>query len=183
MMNKTWDGPSHLSCLFSCAALSRSWIFLVICSVFRMTSSVLGRLGSDSHSWSSSSGMELLSPIQPLLRRRHLRTNLLWQDISGWVILLRLLDASLMTSLVHLLYIHLAKREQLTQIKYLQSAKKGLSCRQFDLMVAGFDKGVISRTPSHPSRIRWPCCHSHRRKRYYACQTWRPIKRWKDAAT
>lgn len=40
-------------------------MFLVICSVLRMTSSVLGSAGSQSAS--SSSGMELASPSQPLL--------------------------------------------------------------------------------------------------------------------
>ncbi|KAG7281448.1 hypothetical protein CRUP_029897 [Coryphaenoides rupestris] len=38
----------YLSCFPSCAALSSSWMFLVTCSVFRMTSSVHGRAGSGS---------------------------------------------------------------------------------------------------------------------------------------
>lgn len=62
-----FSSDSNLSCLFSWAARSSSWIFLVICSVLRMTSSVLGSVGSDSVSRSSSSGMELPSPSQPLL--------------------------------------------------------------------------------------------------------------------
>lgn len=64
---KIFSSDPDLSCLFSWAARSSSWIFLVICSVLRMTSSVLGSVGSDSISRSSSSGMELPSPSQPLL--------------------------------------------------------------------------------------------------------------------
>ena len=61
-----FSSDSDLSCLFSWAALSSSWIFLVICSVLRMTSSVLGSVGSASIITSSSSGMELPSPSQLL---------------------------------------------------------------------------------------------------------------------
>lgn len=68
---------SDLSCLFSWAARSSSWIFLVICSVLRITSSVLGSVGSESISKSSSSGIELPSPSQPLLLSLPLRQNLL----------------------------------------------------------------------------------------------------------
>lgn len=67
---------ADLSCLFSWAARSSSWMFLVICSVLRMTSSVLGSAGSDSISRSSSSGMELPSPSQPLLLSLPLRHKL-----------------------------------------------------------------------------------------------------------
>lgn len=65
----------YLSCLFSCAARSSSWIFLVICSVFRITSSVLGKL--ELGAVSVSSGMDpspcqttlLCLPFLPDLRR------------------------------------------------------------------------------------------------------------------
>lgn len=77
---KDFSSHSDLSCLFSWAARSNSWIFLVICSVLRMTSSVLGSVGSESISKSSSSGIELPSPSQPLLLSLPLLQNLL----SGW---------------------------------------------------------------------------------------------------
>lgn len=54
----------YLSCLFSCAARSSSWMFLVICSVFRITSSVLGKL--ELGAASVSSGMDP-SPCQMML--------------------------------------------------------------------------------------------------------------------
>ncbi|KAG7244050.1 hypothetical protein INR49_006211 [Caranx melampygus] len=74
-------------------ARSSSWIFLVICSVLRMTSSVLGSVGSDSISTSSSSGMELPSPSQPLLLSLPLLLKLQGEDdavegrclVEGWL--------------------------------------------------------------------------------------------------
>lgn len=67
--------PAHLSCLFSCAARRSSWMFLVICSVFRMTSSVLGRLALG---WES-----LLSGVGPAPCQRALRCWLFREDLPG----------------------------------------------------------------------------------------------------
>lgn len=50
--------PLYLSCLFSWAARRSSCMFLVICSVFRMTSSVLGRRGLGAPWGSAVSGTE-----------------------------------------------------------------------------------------------------------------------------
>lgn len=60
---------SHLSCLNSCAALSNSWMFLVTCSVFRMTSSVQGSVGSGSPTSPASSTSARLSSslLRPML--------------------------------------------------------------------------------------------------------------------
>lgn len=58
--------PPYLSCLFSWAALKSSCMFLVICSVFRMTSSVLGRTGLGAVWASAVSGTEP-SPCHTIL--------------------------------------------------------------------------------------------------------------------
>ena len=50
--------PGYLSCLFSWAALRSSCMFLVICSVLQMTSSVPGRVASASASSSGSNVSE-----------------------------------------------------------------------------------------------------------------------------
>ena len=76
-----------LWCLLSWAALSSSWMFLVICSVLRMTSSVVGRPRSGPGSGGvSSSGMEeAASPGRPppTLLRRPLRLRLLLPGGTG----------------------------------------------------------------------------------------------------
>lgn len=71
-----WKGLCHhfftyLSCLNSWAALSSSWMFLVTCSVFSMTSSVQGKVGSGSPPSPPSSGSPRPSSslLRPILDR------------------------------------------------------------------------------------------------------------------
>jgi len=69
-----------LWCLLSWAARSSSWMFLVICSVLRMTSSVLGSARSASASGGPSGWRmeeEPASPSHPLLLSLPLRLRLL----------------------------------------------------------------------------------------------------------
>lgn len=75
---------THLSCLNSWAARSSSWMFLVTCSVFIMTSSVHGKVGSGSHASpppppppSSESPRPSSSLLRPVLTRgtRPLKRN------------------------------------------------------------------------------------------------------------
>lgn len=86
--------PPYLSCLFSWAALKSSCMFLVICSVFRMTSSVLGRTGLGAVWGSAVSGTEP-SPCHTILLCLPFLPDL-WPSESGymWQVLLSCLSAS-----------------------------------------------------------------------------------------
>ncbi len=75
---------SYLSCLFSCAALNNSWMFLVISSVLLMTSSVHGRDESHSPSDEVSDCGTVPSPSQPLALEKLLCIDL-WVKWTGSV--------------------------------------------------------------------------------------------------
>lgn len=128
---KKLSSHSNLSCLFSWAARSNSWIFLVICSVLRMTSSVLGSVGSESISKSSSSGIELPSPSQPLLLSLPLLQNLL----SGW------------------------KKTQTTNQAPCKNLFFPIELYMKTTLPHWLLGDFL--TPSHPSPSHWTCCHSH----------------------
>lgn len=123
---------SDLSCLFSWAARSSSWMFLVICSVLRMTSSVLGSVGSGSISRSSSSGMELPSPSQPLLLSLPLLLKL-QREVQ---------KSSLLPKSPRTVYSTL-----FIWLSLCQLAQTIILCDAL--------------TPNHPSQSHWMYCHSH----------------------
>lgn len=70
----------YLSCLFSCAARSSSWMFLVICSVLLMTSSVEGSMGSTSHSSGSPDSGMAPSQCQPPVLEMFAGHVLTWKE-------------------------------------------------------------------------------------------------------
>lgn len=167
---KTWVKPhlmkifsvSDLSCLFSWAARNSSWIFLVICSVLRMTSSVLGSVGSDSTSESSSSGIELPSPSQPLL----LSLPLLYK--------LQRKIQKIQVSCHNPCLLFLLRRPKGTSchLKILYKLKLR-TFPQFLQLVQTIILGD-ALTLNHPSPSHSTCCHSHFLACCFASLTLRP---------
>lgn len=81
---KTCLTSSYLSCLVSCAALRSSWMFLVICSVLQMTSSVHGSVAS---STPSSAGSAPSVAVKRLLVETECRGAVCFREpfLKSWV--------------------------------------------------------------------------------------------------